>query len=168
MLHGRLRPLAQSGMLRDSGSNFLSGSIAPLKGRPQCRHVLSLPSFVRCGSGTPVKNFFANPVGGAGRWPSYGVIAEDWPQRRQADGSRTCARSEISAVHFIRWLGGSERRAGFFLFAQFTGGAGRWPSYGVIAEDWPQPRQADGPALSLFGVYTRARERGGAIAGGGE
>lgn len=30
-------------------------------------------------------------------------------------------------MHFIRWLGGAERRAGF-LFAQFTGGAGRWPS----------------------------------------
>ena len=65
------------------------------------------------------------------RRPSYGVIAISWPQPRQADGSRTCARSEISAVHFIRWLGGAERRAGF-LFAQFTGGAGR--SYGVIAD----------------------------------
>jgi hypothetical protein len=31
-----------------------------------------------------------------------------------------------------------------FLFAQFAGGAGRWPSYGVIADSWPQPRQADG------------------------
>jgi hypothetical protein len=31
-----------------------------------------------------------------------------------------------------------------FLFAQFTGGAGRWPSYGVIADCWPQPPQADG------------------------
>ena len=48
------------GMLRDSGSNFFSGSIAPLNGRPQCRHrPLSLSSFVRCGSGHPVKNFFA-------------------------------------------------------------------------------------------------------------
>ena len=65
------------------------------------------------------------------------------PAHRQADGSRTCARSEISAVHFIRWLGGAERRAGF-LFAQFAGGAGRWPSYGVIGDSWPQPRQADG------------------------
>ena len=36
-------------------------------------------------------------------------------------------------MHFIRWRGGAERRAGF-LFAQFTGGAGRWPSYGVIAD----------------------------------
>ena len=86
---------------------------------------------------------FAQFTGGAGRRPSYGVIAEGWPQPRRADGSRTCARSEISAVHFIRWLGGAERRAGF-LFAQFTGGAGRRPSYGVIAEGWPQPRRADG------------------------
>ena len=31
-----------------------------------------------------------------------------------------------------------------FLFAQWAGGAGRWPSYGVVAEGWPQPRQADG------------------------
>ena len=30
-----------------------------------------------------------------------------------------------------------------FLFAQWAGGAGRWPSYGVVAEGWPQPRQAD-------------------------
>ena len=56
---------------------------------------------------------FAQFTGGAGRWPSYGVIADRWPQPRQADGSRTCARSEISAVHFIRWRGGAERRAGF-------------------------------------------------------
>ena len=71
------------------------------------------------------------------------MIGDSWPQPRQADGSRTCARSEISAVHFIRWLGGAERRAGF-LFAQFAGGAGRWPSYGVIGDSWPQRRQADG------------------------
>src|SRR5208283_5181137 len=45
-------------MLRDSGSNFLSCSIAPLKGRPQCRHLLSLPSFVRCGSGHPGEELF--------------------------------------------------------------------------------------------------------------
>src|SRR5487761_1022115 len=54
---------------------------------------------------------FAQFTGGAGRWPSYGVIGDSWPQPRRADGSRTCARSEISAVHFIRWLGGAERRA---------------------------------------------------------
>ena len=75
------------------------------------------------------------------------MIGDSWPQPRQANGSRTCARSEISAVHFIRWLGGAERRAGF-LFAQFTGGAGRWPSYGVIGDSWPQPRQADGSRTS--------------------
>jgi len=32
-----------------------------------------------------------------------------------------------------------------FLFVEFTGGAGRWPSYGVVAEGWSQPRQADAP-----------------------
>ena len=31
-----------------------------------------------------------------------------------------------------------------FLFVEFAGGAGRWPSYGVVSEGWPQPRQADG------------------------
>src|SRR5487761_1024397 len=86
---------------------------------------------------------FAQFTGGAVRRPSYGGIADRWPQPRRADGSRTCARSEISAVHFIRWRGGAERRAGF-LFAQFTGGAGRRPSYGVIGDSWPQRRQADG------------------------
>ena len=49
---------------------------------------------------------FAQFTGGAGRWPSYGVIADGWPQLRQADGSRTCARSRFRAgtlVVFIRW-----------------------------------------------------------------
>ncbi len=48
------------GMLRDSGSNFLSGSIAPLKNTDLgADTVLSLSSFVRCGSGLPVQNFLA-------------------------------------------------------------------------------------------------------------
>jgi hypothetical protein len=40
---------------------------------------------------------------------------------------RTLERSATSAVR----LGGAERRAGF-LFVEFTGGAGRWPSYGGL------------------------------------
>ena len=107
---------------------------------------------------------FAQFTGGAGRWPSYGVIADRWPQPRQADGSRTCARSEISAVHFIRWRG--ERRAPRrFSFCTIPGGAGRWPSYGVIADRWPQPRQADGSrtcARSEISAVHFIRWRGGA------
>ncbi len=105
---------------------------------------------------------FAQFTGGAGRWPSYGVIADSWPQPRQADGSRTCARSEISAVHFIRWRGGAERRAGFSFC---TIHRRRWPSYGVIADRWPQPRQADGSrtcARSEISAVHFIRWRGGA------
>ena len=89
---------------------------------------------------------FAQFAGGAGRWPSYGVIAERWPQPRQADGSRTCARSEFRAGLQSLSVGGRRRRAlrGIFFLLQFAGGAGRWPSYGVVGEGWPQPRQADG------------------------
>ena len=58
-----------------------------------------------------------------------------------------------------------------FLFGQFTGGAGRWPGYGVIADRWPgygviadrwpQPRQADGsesaPRCADLLKFTRTR-----------
>ena len=77
------------------------------------------------------------------------MIADRWPQPRQADGVSEVCSLWIPSRHigvFIRWRVwrvGAEGRAGF-LFAQFTGGAGRRPSYGVIADRWPQPRQADG------------------------
>jgi hypothetical protein len=44
-----------------------------------------------------------------------------------------------------------------FLFAQFTGGAGRWPSYGVIADCWPQPRQADGGLVRTLFIHLQRR-----------
>ena len=43
----------------------------------------------------------------------------------KADGSRPCARSEISAVHFIRWRGGAERRAGLTFWPLAGHGRGR-------------------------------------------
>ena len=43
---------------------------------------------------------------------SYGVAVAAGGLHRQADGSRPCARAKISAVHFIRWRYGAERRAG--------------------------------------------------------
>ena len=43
---------------------------------------------------------------------SYGVDVAAGGLHRQADGSRPCARSEISAVPFIRWRYGAARRAG--------------------------------------------------------
>ena len=43
---------------------------------------------------------------------SYGVDVAAGGLHRQGDGSRPCARSKISAVHFIRWRYGAERRAG--------------------------------------------------------
>ena len=42
---------------------------------------------------------------------------------QHGDGSRTSARSKISAVHFIRWRDGAGRRAGFLaavLFAELA------------------------------------------------
>ena len=84
---------------------------------------------------------FAQFAGGAGRWPSYGVIADRWPQPRQADGSRTCARCRDfrPALASLSVGGAAPSAARDFLFAQFAGGAGRWPSYGVIGDRWPQP-----------------------------
>ena len=55
---------------------------------------------------------------------SYGVDVAAGGLHRQADGSRPCARSEISAVPFIRWRYGAARRAGLLF------GLGRG-SYGV-------------------------------------
>ena len=43
---------------------------------------------------------------------SYGDDVAAGGLHRQADGSRPCARSEISAVPFIRWRYGAARRAG--------------------------------------------------------
>jgi len=52
--------------------------------------------------------------------------------------ARTCARSEISAVHFIRWRGGAERRAGISFCTirrrRWPLAAGRWPTNLNVAE----------------------------------
>jgi hypothetical protein len=51
------------------------------------------------------------------------------------------------------------------LFVEFAGGTGRWPSYRVVANSWPQPRQAVDPRLPALSARWRfsAREgRGGA------
>ena len=117
--------------------------------------------FIRAREAAAPDYLFAQFTGGAGRRPSYGVIAERWPQPRQADGSRTCARSRFRAgtvVVFIRWPLAAPSAAPDYLFAQFTGGAGRRPSYGVIAERWPQPRQADGSR-----TCARSRFRAGTV-----
>jgi hypothetical protein len=44
-----------------------------------------------------------------------GVMADRWPQPPHDEGARTCARSKISAVLFIRWRDGAARRAGFLF-----------------------------------------------------
>ena len=108
--------------------------------------------------------FFCVCTGGPGRLPGQGAVAERWSQPRRGDGSRTCARSEISAVHFIRWRGGAERRAGFSFC---TIRRRRWPlaELRVIADRWPQPRQADGSrtcARSEISAVHFIRWRGGA------
>ena len=49
---------------------------------------------------------------------------------QHGDGSRTSARSKISAVHFIRWRDGAGRRAGF------------WPPFFLLNWPWPPPSEA--------------------------
>ena len=130
--------------------------------RTCARSEISAVHFIRWRGGAERRAGFSFCTIHRRRWPSYGVIADRWPQPRQADGSRTCARSEISAVHFIRWRGGAERRAGFSFC---TIHRRRWPSYGVIADRWPQPRQADGSrtcARSEISAVHFIRWRGGA------
>ena len=56
---------------------------------------------------------------------SYGVDVAAGGLHRQADGSRPCARSEISAVPFIRWRYGAERRAGLLFGLGLGLGRGR-------------------------------------------
>lgn len=51
------------GLLRDSESNFFSGSIAPLKNADlSADTVLSISSFVRSGSGSPGSELFYFPA----------------------------------------------------------------------------------------------------------
>ena len=77
---------------------------------------------------------FADIAAGA---VSYRVIADRWPQARQADGSRTCARCQFRAgtvVVFIRWRRWRRRapRRIFFLLisplAELRGGRRRLPA----------------------------------------
>ena len=86
----------------------------------------------------------------AGR--ATGSIADSWPQPRQADGSRTCARSRdfepCTLVVFIRWQRWRRRAPRRISFCAIHRRAGRWPSYGVDGDSWPQPRQADGSRTS--------------------
>ena len=106
---------------------------------------------------------------------SYGVDVAAGGLHRQADGSRPCARSEISAVPFIRWRYGAARRAGL-LFGLGLGrgrratgqdrrrplapGGSRAPKIASALNLHPK-----GPALITFVNYTRAR--GGAEAAAG-
>ena len=49
-----------------------------------------------------------------------------------------------------------------FLFAQFTGGAGRWPSYGVVADRWPRARcNARFTVARSLNKFNDKSERGG-------
>ncbi len=98
---------------------------------------------------------------------SYGVDVAAGGLHRQADGSRPCARSEISAVPFIRWRYGAERRAGL-LFGLGLGrgrratgqdrrrplapGGSRAPKIASALNSHPK-----GPALITFVHYARAR-----------
>ena len=98
---------------------------------------------------------------------SYGVDVAAGGLHRQADGSRPCARSEISAVPFIRWRYGAERRAGL-LFGLGLGrgrratgqdrrrplapGGSRAPKIASALNLHPK-----GPALITFVNYARAR-----------
>ena len=96
---------------------------------------------------------------------SYGVDVAAGGLHRQADGSRPCARSEISAVPFIRWRYGAARRAGL-LFGLGRGrratgqdrrrplapGGSRAPKIASALNLHPK-----GPALITFVHYARAR-----------
>ena len=108
---------------------------------------------------------------------SYGVDVAAGGLHRQADGSRPCARSEISAVPFIRWRYGAERRAGLLFGLGLGLGRGRR----ATGQDRRRPLapggsrapkiasalnlHPKGPALITFVNYARAR--GGAEAAAG-
>ena len=98
---------------------------------------------------------------------SYGVDVAAGGLHRQADGSRPCARSKISAVHFIRWRYGAARRAGF-LFGLGLGrgrramGSGSPPAARTRRVSRSEIASAlnlhpKGPALTYLVHYTRAR-----------
>ena len=104
-------------MLRDSGSNFLSGSIAPLKGRPQCRQLLSLPSFVRCGSGHPGEELFGVIAWRRGR-ATGSIAAGTWGVDLRWGAQCRALSPDFPAAAlavFIPWRGaaGFDRRSGW-------------------------------------------------------
>ena len=95
---------------------------------------------------------------------SYGVDVAAGGLHRQADGSRPCARSEISAVPFIRWRYGAARRAGllFGLGRQRATGSGSPPAARTRRVSRSENRECieshpKGPALITFVHYARAR-----------
>ncbi len=147
-------------MLRDSGSNFLSGSIAPLKGRPQCRQLLSLPSFVRCGSGHPGEELFSGIVvrrfgrtmelGRSGAdadvgFRRFGAAADSTPVERS--GSYGVIDNDRQILQQLRW--GARLRS-------------RRAAPGAALND-----QQNLAALTWFAALTRAREAGRRDAKGG-
>ena len=67
-----------------------------------------------------------------------------WPMQALFDGAVLPFWTDGGVLYPLAGCRRAPRR--IFFLRIFTGGAGRWPSYRVGAESWPQPRQADGLA----------------------
>ena len=85
--------------------------------------------FIRAREAAAPLFFWANP---AREQRGYGVGPIAGRSRGKPIVLDVCSLRDFSRALYPL-AGGAERRAGF-LFAQFAGGAGRWPSYGVIGD----------------------------------
>jgi hypothetical protein len=100
------------GLLRDSGSNFFSGSIAPLKNADlSADTVLSISSFVRSGSGSPGSELFCDN-GTFGPAPAMAAaVSEVWGRAQgQVVAAAMVGHSFVCSLRFnARARGGGER-----------------------------------------------------------